>query len=213
MVKIYLIRHGHSLGNEQGLVTGHFDCELSDTGKKQAELLSDYIVRNLKIDKFYSSPLIRAINTVLPAADRMNKEIIIEPAFIELSAGVWEGMPFAEAQRRYPTEFGLWINSGGDVSLEGVESWASVFERSKKRLDELAKENDGKVIAICSHGGIIKSLRSYLLGMGLDGIESIDWAPNASITEIEYNSGEYNLIGAGYDDFLMELKTNLPKTI
>ena len=47
MVKFFIVRHGYSLGNEKGLITGHYDCDLAEYGFRQAELLCDYIVKNL----------------------------------------------------------------------------------------------------------------------------------------------------------------------
>ena len=57
--KIYIIRHGHSLGNLTRTFLGHVDLDLSDLGYKQADCTADAL-KNEKIDIIYSSDLSRA---------------------------------------------------------------------------------------------------------------------------------------------------------
>jgi len=62
-MKIYLIRHGESIGNAKGIHQGQKnDFSLSELGRKQADLLKKRF-ENLKIDAVYSSDLIRAKET------------------------------------------------------------------------------------------------------------------------------------------------------
>ena len=213
MVKIFIVRHGHSKGNEQNLVTGHFNCALSETGIKQAQLVGDYIVSNVKVDKFYSSDLIRAVDTLKPASDVLNIPIISESAFREMHAGIWEGMAFPEIDRLYPNEFQAWTNMENYPSPQGGETWESMLKRVTKRLNEIVKENDNKTIVISTHGGVIRALQCYFLGIDLSEIRDLEWVPNASISEVWYNDGKYQIKKIGFDQYLGELTTQLPKTV
>ena len=213
MVKIYLVRHGYSVGNEKDLITGHYNCDLGAVGYKQAEIIGEYIFNNLKIDAFYSSDLIRAVNTIKPAAEKFNMPIICDESFKELSAGDWEGLSFEEASKLYPKEFKAWVNKEDGAGPVNGESWEALFERTTKRLDELMKEVDGKSIAICTHGGVIKVLQCYFMGKTVNQMNEIDWVSNASISEIWYNEGKYEIKQMSYDDYLSDLKTSLPKTV
>ena len=213
MVKIYIVRHGHSKGNQQNLVTGHFNCELSETGIKQAELIGDFIAANIKVDKFYSSDLIRAVDTLKPASDALNIPIIGESAFREMHAGIWEGMPFPEIDRLYPNEFQAWTNMENYPCPKGGETWESMLKRVTKRLNEIVKENDNKTIVISTHGGVIRGLQCYFAGIDLSQIKDLEWVPNASISEIWYENGKYEIKRVGFDDYLGKLTTQLPKTV
>ena len=213
MVKIFIVRHGYSLGNEKDLITGHYDCDLAEYGFKQANLVSDYIVKNIKLDKIYSSSLCRAVNTIKPVADALNMPIIKEDAFKELSAGEWEGLSFNQVMELYPKEFTAWINKEEGAGPVGGETWESVQKRASKRLEEIIKENDGKNILLCSHGGVIKTLNCYFMGMDITKMNDIEWASNASITEVWYDDGKYTIKKFSFDDYLGELKTQLPKTV
>ncbi len=213
MVKLYIVRHGHSKGNEQNLVTGHFNCELSETGNKQAELLGKYIAENIAVDKFYSSDLVRAVDTLKPASKALNIPIIGETAFREMRAGIWEGMPFSEVDRLYPNEFQAWTNMENYPSPEGGETWESMLSRATKRIDEIVKENDNKNIVISTHGGVVRGLQCYFAGTDLKDIKDLEWVPNASICEIWYQDGKYEIKKVGFDEYLGELTTQLPKTV
>ena len=66
MVKILLVRHGQSLSNDSGTITGQIDSPLSNLGLKQAELVSNYIFKNYSVNAIYSSDLTRAVDTLKP---------------------------------------------------------------------------------------------------------------------------------------------------
>ena len=210
MVKFLIVRHGHSKGNEQNLITGLYDCDLSNVGYAQSKLLCDYIVKNIKVDSFYSSNLIRAVNTIKPAADALGLPINLEPDFRELGVGIWDGLPFDDIAKLYPEDFEAWTNKEPNFCPEGGETWENLFKRSTNRLNKLARENDGKTLVIATHGGVIKVLQEYLLGTAQNDLE---WVSNASISEIWYENEKYEVKKISFDDYLGELTTELPKTV
>ena len=100
-MNIYLIRHGQSIGNLNKVYLGHTDLDLSEIGYKQAERVCDYVVKNYNIDKIFSSDLIRAYNTVLPASQKLNIPIIKEPELREIYAGLWENKKYECLMEKY----------------------------------------------------------------------------------------------------------------
>ena len=87
---IYILRHGQSVTNESGVFSGSNEVDLSPLGEKQAEKASEYLI-DMGIDFIYSSPLSRAVNTALPLAKKLGKQIEIEKDFREICFGSWEG--------------------------------------------------------------------------------------------------------------------------
>lgn len=213
MVRLFIVRHGHSTGNARDLVTGHYDCDLSEVGKRQAQLVSDYIFNNIEVDAFYSSDLCRAVNTVLPVAKRLGMPVITDPDFRELSAGEWEGLPFDTVAERYPREFRAWVDKEEGSAPVGGESWESLYQRTTKRIEKILGESDGKTLVLSTHGGVIKVLECYFRGLPQTRLSEVDWVSNASISEIWYDGGRYELKQVSYDDYLLDLKTRLPKTV
>ena len=79
---LYIIRHGESQGNV-GLNIEN--PELTDLGKKQAELLA-LRLRNIKFDAILSSPLKRAVQTATPLAELQKTPITVLENLYEVGA-------------------------------------------------------------------------------------------------------------------------------
>ena len=58
-MQLILIRHGKTLWNKEGRVQGISDIDLSDAGKKQAELLA-LSLKDHPLEAIHASPLKRA---------------------------------------------------------------------------------------------------------------------------------------------------------
>lgn len=56
---VYVVRHGETDSNLQGIIQGHLDVPLNDTGRSQARLLSQSL-RTVSFTRAWSSDLIRA---------------------------------------------------------------------------------------------------------------------------------------------------------
>ena len=90
MTKIIVVRHAQSLANEKGIFIGHMDMDLSELGKKQAELLGKYLLdKAFPIDVIYSSDLSRAMKTAEPTAITHGLEIIPDARLREICGGDW----------------------------------------------------------------------------------------------------------------------------
>ena len=70
MTKFIIVRHGQSEANLKEIYAGRFDVPLTATGKKQAELVTEYVLKTYRVDAVYSSPLLRARETVKEIAPR-----------------------------------------------------------------------------------------------------------------------------------------------
>ena len=59
-----MVRHCEALGNVKRLFQGSTDLDISETGEKQLEYLKRRF-EEIKLDRVYTSPLIRAYKTAL----------------------------------------------------------------------------------------------------------------------------------------------------
>ena len=87
--QILLIRHAQSIANENVLFGGITDYTLSKSGQIQANSLVKRLEK-YEIEKIYSSPLKRAIQTISHSANVLNKEIFVDDNLIEINVGAWE---------------------------------------------------------------------------------------------------------------------------
>lgn len=190
MVKIYLIRHGESVGNQKKIFQGITDLPLSENGKLQVAALAERM-KDIPLDKLYSSPLIRAYQTAEAVNRYHHLEIIVNPIFREISLGEFEGHSFDELEKTHPAELNLWKNELHNFAIKGGESMAEVYDRAKEAILNLVSENEGKTIAVTSHGAFIRSSFCFVSGKGIEEMADVDWQKNATATEITYENGGF----------------------
>lgn len=61
-MRIYIVRHGETIENKNGIIQGHLDGQLSKTGIEQAKSTAECLKKE-PIDYIYSSDLKRAADT------------------------------------------------------------------------------------------------------------------------------------------------------
>ncbi len=210
MTKIILVRHGHSVTNDAGRFTGQLNVALSSIGKKQGELLSQYIVANYQVDAIYASDLDRAIETVDRVSSFFQLPINRKECLREIFAGEWQGKTSAELKEQYADDFRVWQTDIGNAHPTGGESVAEVQKRALKAVDEIVRENIGKLVVVVSHAVFIRTLICYYQGKSLDEMKNIPYVPNASVSELQFDgNGNCEIALLGYNRYLGELDTNL----
>lgn len=171
-MKIYIVRHGLSEGNEQMVFQGRLDFPLAKEGRKQAEHLGKYFnQRNLKFDRIIASPLLRAKETAELITSQLDNhpDIEYEDAFMEFKIGKLEGIKSADVQKLFPSYYKRPPNGWLDFSEFDGESWEELETRVDSVMDNYAPENrlleKGKLL-IVAHGGSMRGIIKNLLGVG-----------------------------------------------
>jgi len=159
---IFLIRHGE-IDNPKKIIYGrNVDLKLSFKGKEQINLLAKKIKSfNYKIDKIYTSPLLRAIES----SDILCKVLRIKNKEIEQNLTDDDMPGLAGKSLEMLSQFnpdGMDQYSEKYIKL-GNESMSNVIRRVKRAFFEIFKKNEGKTIIIVSHGNPIYFLLFYLL--------------------------------------------------
>ncbi|MDO5707477.1 MAG: histidine phosphatase family protein [Andreesenia angusta] len=197
MRKIYLLRHGQSLGNENKIIQGQMNTELSKKGREQAyDIAKRFDI--FKIDKIYTSNLSRAEETAQIIGSEINIDYEIVPEFIELSFGNWEGLDFDKVKSKYRDDFELWKKSPHKFNKDGFEGIETAKNRMIRGLDRITKEDGLENILIVSHGSAIKSMIIGLLEWDNSAYKNMVMA-NTGLSLIE--KGDYNTILRFYNDY------------
>ena len=213
MVKFIVIRHGFSTSNLDKTLTGHLDAPLVDIGFKQGEAVSNYVFNNYKIDAIYSSDLIRAVQTVEKLAFLTNLPIIKDRNLREICCGVWEGLKISQIMEEYFEEYDRWRNFELGVCPQGGETFEDVKLRALNALKNIAEQNEGKTVAVATHGGLIKVVQGYCLGLEGASLNEIPYLSNGAILELEYCDGKFKISHDVIDSYLENIKTEMPKDI
>lgn len=179
-MKIYLIRHGRQCSK-----LCNVNVALAEEGYRQAALMGERLVKaNPQI--VYSSDLLRAVQTAEAANLYWNVEHLIRPELREISFGDMEGMADEDIAVKY-AEFKLRQDRmEEDIPYPGGECGADVVKRVLPVLHEITQSGYDRV-AVVTHGGVIRSIAAYLIGLDLAKMRMIgNGLENCSITELEY---------------------------
>lgn len=210
MVKLYIVRHGQSVANVNNVFLGQTDMDLTELGFEQARLTANYL-KDIPVDKIYSSDLIRAYHTAEQTAKLLDMPIIVDKGLREIDGGLWEGLPFTELWEKYYDSMVTFTTDIGVSKVDGGESVEELYYRFNGTVEKIAKENDGKTLFIFSHAGCLRCFATLCMGKEVKDMKDVPWPNNASVTEVEYDNGKFKLIKYGYDEFMGQKKSGLPK--
>ena len=96
-MRVYIVRHGESRTNQNGLWTGWLDEPLTDKGREDARRAAS-ILKNVRFDKVYSSDLQRAMETakIATAENDCNCEPELNSLLREINVGEIAGKPLGD---------------------------------------------------------------------------------------------------------------------
>ena len=204
---IYLVRHGQSVGNLNDQFIGHTDIALTDLGRKQAKMAAAYL-KDIHLDRIYSSDLQRAYDTACATAERKNMPVTKTAKMREVFGGQWEEVTFSQLHALYPEDFGTWCNDFSNCRCTGGESILELQERIVTEVRRIAEENPGKSVAIFCHA---TPIRVFAIHCTNDW--NVGYASNASTTIAEYENGAFKLVQYSIDHYMGDLVTALPDDV
>lgn len=212
---IYLIRHGQSLANEQGVFLGQGDLDLTQLGRDQAEKTAQFLKDQVgRPDAIYSSDLARAYGTALATARRFDMPVVEERGLREIWAGEWEFVPFGDLLERFGDSYRLWMDDIGHARCDGGESVEQLQQRVVSTAARIARRHENGVVFLFSHATPIRTFAAHCRGGDpLEQIGRTPWPTNASVTRAVYDRGNFRLEEYSRDDFMGELITNLPANV
>jgi broad specificity phosphatase PhoE len=159
----YLIRHGESLYNAEGRIQGQSDVELSPLGLRQAAAIAEAF-GDEPLDAVFASPLRRAMQTAEPIAARFGLPIRPDDRLMEIHAGIFQGLLWAEIEAKFPEAARPWREQHPDYVIPGGESRRSLMVRGRAAFESI-RELPFRRVAVVSHGGILAAALKSLLQM------------------------------------------------
>ena len=192
MTEIYLIRHTQAEGNLYRVMQGHWDGGVTALGWRQIDLLAERF-KNIHIDALYSSDLYRARMTATAISRWHDLPIQTEPLLREINVGPWETRFFADVAYEQPEKMQGFIADQEHWQLDGAETYSQVRDRAYPALVRIAAENDGKTVAVVSHGVTIRCLLSRVTGYSLDDTEHIPLCANTAVNKLRYENGRFTV--------------------
>lgn len=183
---IYLTRHGETELNLLDCFQGAYDgpeTKLTEKGISQAISIAERL-KDVHIDKIYSSPLKRAIETANYINKYHNLDIIIEKDLCERYLGSWEGRKHKEVKEELNISDQEWANNRDTFTPIDGESQKDFNKRITDIFLKIANENKDKDILIVDHVLAIQVISSIVKHQEFN--PSI-FVAQASLTIIENN--------------------------
>jgi broad specificity phosphatase PhoE len=181
--RIFLIRHG-SAYDESGLQAE--ESGLNEFGIWQSGQLAERL-KGVSVDKIYSSPTARALETAeIVAKNHNNKEIVIKEELQEL---MWEFWPEL-GHFHYDLAHEITKKLGNEDQLKML---GAVQKKGLDILAKIYKENPGKTVLVFTHGNLIRAIISAIMESGMRGFLSLT-IDLASVTILDLNDETYRIV-------------------
>ncbi len=148
MADLLIVRHGEP--TLRGVFLGVLDVGLSEEGRRQAAGLA--IEEDWPV---YASPMQRAAET----AEALGRPVTYVEEFREIGYGDWEGLNWAEIERRFPDEARLKMADWFGYTVAGAESWDGFRARVKAGLLRISEP-----AIVVAHLGVNSVLREATTG-------------------------------------------------
>lgn len=194
MPKLYLLRHLKSQWNLENKFTGWTDVPLSREGFESAKEIAQKMAGD-KIDKVYTSPLIRNKETVALVLKNLgfeNLPIVENKALDERNYGKITGLNKDEAKKQFGEEqVHLWRRSYDVAPPEG-ESLKDVYGRAVPFFMENAQEDlkAGKnVLVVASHNSL-RALVKYIENIPDEKIIDVE-LPFGALVKYDFDGKKY----------------------
>ena len=164
---VYLIRHS-AVAVEKGICYGRSDVALREDCQSQFETVKRKL-EGIQPSLVYSSPAQRCKQMACYLSP--SGKVIADERLRELNFGEWE----LKAWNKLPQEQVLhWTENFIHEAPPSGESYLALFNRVKGFWEEVIQNKNVESIIIITHGGVIRSILSYLLEIPLQKSFSLD---------------------------------------
>lgn len=187
MTRIYLVRHAEAEGNAYRRIHGQYDSRITPNGLRQVDALRTRF-QGIPIDACYTSDLNRTCVTARAVYLPKGLELHCDRRFREVNLGRWEDIPFGWLERFEPERMTQFNKEPQLWSVKDSETFPEYTQRFLTALREAAEENDGKTIAVFTHGCVLRGVQ-YLLG----GNEWPPYCDNTAVSLLDYENGAFQI--------------------
>jgi len=164
-MKLWLVRHGETRANRDGLYSGISETELTERGINQA-LAVGQMLCGVAFDKVFCSELGRAQHTTRLILQQRDIPALAEPRLNEMNFGDWEMRHHRDLQRDDAQNYAAWCSDWQNVIPNNGEG----FQRFAQRVSEFSEsikalQHNDENILIVSHQGVLSLFLAMMLNM------------------------------------------------
>ena len=188
--RLLLVRHGETEWNRQKRFQGQIDVPLNNNGHAQARRASEFLA-NVKIDKAFSSPMLRPKDTALEILSKHpNIKLELFDELKEISHGLWEGKFEHEIEAEFAGQLDIWQSQPETVQMPEGENLQQVWDRIaiiwRKIVESVPA---GETALVVAHDAVNKAIlcllfdftpeQFWVFKQGNGGVSVIDYPQGA----------------------------------
>jgi len=157
-MKIFLVRHGESVGNtKRGFISGRSDTQgLTIKGKSQVARAA-FTLDGLPIKTVITSPVVRAKESAEILQRILCAPVVVDVSLSELDHGVIEGHYWWEMRDRFPPNWRKNLREDYKTRYEGGESFKELAKRVYDGYQKILKNYSGDILLV-THQAILATL-------------------------------------------------------
>ena len=160
VVSVTLLRHGRSRADDEGVHEGRYDSPLTEVGRAQVRARAEDLARRgFTFDAIVASPLVRAAESAAIVAEVLGGAVEFDPDWMEFNNGPLAGLPFAEAEVRFPSSP---LRSPYAVFWQNGESRWELYCWAVRALEKVVRR--GGLTLVVAHGGILNAALHSIAG-------------------------------------------------
>lgn len=188
--RLVLLRHGQTEYNAAGRMQGHLDTDLTDLGRRQADLAARELA-TLRPHRIVTSDLRRAHDTARALGTHAEVPVETDPRLRETHLGDWQGLSHTDIDASSPGIREAW-RSDSEFRPPGGESRLDVAARARPLVEELLSDAawTADPVVLVAHGGTIAALTASLLGLPVDSWPVLGGLGNASWVQLSRYESE-----------------------
>ena len=192
---VLLIRHGENEYVSTHRLAGRTPAvHLNEKGRIQADGLVT-LLDGQRLDAIYSSPLERCRETAEPLAANRSLPLQQTAGVVEVDYGKWQGqdlrelgkLPEWQQVQHYPSSF----------RFPDGETLREVQTRSVTAVERICGDHPDQVVAVFSHGDVIRTTLAHFLGVPLDLFQRIAIS-TASVSVLAFHDSRPMILGMNY---------------
>lgn len=164
--RLLLVRHGEVLNPGHVVYADLPGFPLSNRGRAQAEETADHLAAT-GAGIVVSSPLLRAVQTATPIAERLGVEVATDERLVEWRlSNRWAGVVWEDVDRVFPGELSAYLDRPHALPF-APESIQAAAKRVISVVDDLGRRHPGGTAVVVGHQDPTQAARLTLRGIDI----------------------------------------------
>ncbi|PVZ87846.1 alpha-ribazole phosphatase [Serratia sp. S1B] len=181
-MRLFLVRHGQTLANQQGVFCGMTDIPLTSQGELQAQQVAQWLAA-VPFTQAWCSELLRARQTATRVLGQRPLVLQIDPGFNEMNFGDWEMRHHRELQQQDTQAWAAWLADWQQACPTAGESFPLFSQRISQQVQCLLSQNNDDDYLLVAHQGSLSLLMAGLFNM-----------PAAGMWHFHFEQGSYSVL-------------------